>query len=373
MVDDLIFGGFDGTPCLAAVNASTGQLVWKRCGQVKPSGCCINAPAINADGTLIAFGVAYYGGELFMLDPNNGSVYWSADYSPAGGFTSGGIWDTEGCFFAHTRQAFMAFSPNHSLTWRFDGHPQQDWYAPVLALDGEAIYLIGLNPVYALDAHSGITLWQTTQSYFGGTLSLSADGQALFVGASGHLTALNASTGSIIWVLSVTSSGDPQLGAPAIGTDGTLYVGGDEFRALEPLSGNTLWIASFPSSYSPILGADGVVYVLALNRTLFALNSSDGEVLWFILLGDVRNTVYPPCLGVSGRLYVPTVMGTYAFESYQVTNNIAEGNSRTDWEDSRDLELSIANSMHQSTPDSNLPEAVRCTRILVMLTNTSHA
>ncbi len=101
--------------------------------------------------------------------------------------------------------------------------------------------------------------------------------------------------------------------SPAIGADGTIYVGAGAFTeefsdfnlyAFEP-NGQEKWVfwTEDPVMSSPAIGADGTIYVGTLGGILFAINP-DGMYKWdFVTLaGDM--IISSPAIGADGTIYV---------------------------------------------------------------------
>ena len=92
--------------------------------------------------------------------------------------------------------------------------------------------------------------------------------------------------------------------SPAIGADGTLYVGSSDFNlyAINP-DGTQKW--GFPTGgfvfSSPAIGTDGTVYVGSSDGYLYAINP-DGTQKWAFTTGDFVSS--PPAIGADGTLYV---------------------------------------------------------------------
>jgi len=72
--------------------------------------------------------------------------------------------------------------------------------------------------------------------------------------------------------------------SPAIGSDGTVYVGSYDSKlyALSGKSGVKLWEFETGGrvSSSPAIGSDGTVYVGSDDKKLYALNGKTGVKLW---------------------------------------------------------------------------------------------
>ena len=113
--------------------------------------------------------------------------------------------------------------------------------------------------------------------------------------ATGH------NTGTKKWEF---AAGSWILSSPAIGLDGTIYVGSQDHKlyALNP-KGTKKWefATGFWIHSSPAIGSDGAIYVGSLDRKLYALNP-DGTKKWeFETGGEILSS---PAIGSDGTIYV---------------------------------------------------------------------
>ena len=114
-------------------------------------------------------------------------------------------------------------------------------------------------------AQDGSLEWMVSlQGYTSSSPAISADGGAIYLGVStataGRIVAVNPA-GRVLW--SVTRA-DWVDSTPAVGPDGTIYVGSHDGRlyALQPSNGAIRWsynAGGFISS-SPAIGSDGTLY-----------------------------------------------------------------------------------------------------------------
>jgi outer membrane protein assembly factor BamB len=99
-------------------------------------------------------------------------------------------------------------------------------------------------------------------------------------------------------------TGGPILSSPAIGSDGTIYVGSEDSNlyAINP-DGTQNW--AFPTegfvSSSPAIGSDGTIYVGSSDDNLYAINPNGTEEWAFSTGGDVHCS---PAIGSDGTIYV---------------------------------------------------------------------
>ena len=95
-------------------------------------------------------------------------------------------------------------------------------------------------------------------------------------------------------------------GSPAIGADGTIYVGSydDNVYAINPADGSQKWKFTTGNwvQTSPAIGADGTIYIGSNDDNVYAINSADGSQKWmFITKSQVHSC---PAIGVDGTIYV---------------------------------------------------------------------
>ncbi len=129
--------------------------------------------------------------------------------------------------------------------------------------------------------------------------ALGPDG-TLYVGSSDyHLYAVNPD-GSQKWAFPGQSL---FASSPALGPDGTIYVGCSDYHlyAVNP-NGSLKWAFATPYRVrsSPALGPDGAIYVTAENGSLYALRP-DGAQKWAFPLAGGRSS---PTVGPDGTIYV---------------------------------------------------------------------
>lgn len=92
--------------------------------------------------------------------------------------------------------------------------------------------------------------------------------------------------------------------SPAVGPDGTVYVGSDDNHLYAvSADGTQKWAFKTGGSVisSPVIGPDGTIYVGSGDGTIYAVNQ-DGSLKWTFQTGDV---VYSsPLVGPDGTIYV---------------------------------------------------------------------
>jgi len=160
--------------------------------------------------------------------------------------------------------------------------------------------------VYALNASDGSVAWQT--SVAGESLSrpVVSDGLVLIHTSNGQLQALNEADGLVKWTVNLDMPALSLRGesAPAVAF-GAAIVGGDNGRVSAVLmqQGQLIWqqrISQATGSTeidrlsdvdtTPVI-VNGVVYALAYNGNLTALDLRSGQIMWKRELGSVNDFV----------------------------------------------------------------------------------
>ncbi|MFU0965648.1 outer membrane protein assembly factor BamB [Kluyvera ascorbata] len=168
--------------------------------------------------------------------------------------------------------------------------------------------------VYALDAGTGAIVWQTTAA--GEVLSrpTASDGLVLVHTSNGQLQALDENSGVVKWTVNLDMPALSLRGesAPAVAF-GAAIVGGDNGRVSAVLmqQGQLIWQQRISQATgtteidrlsdvdtTPVI-VNGVVYALAYNGNLTALDLRSGQILWKRELGSVNDFIVD-----GNRIYV---------------------------------------------------------------------
>ena len=102
----------------------------------------------------------------------------------------------------------------------------------------------------------------------------------------------------------IVTTGNYIISSPAIGADGTIYVGSNDNKLYAiNFDGSRKWafVTGGDIQSSPAIGADGTIYVGSNDKKLYAINS-DGSKKWAFATGDwIRSS---PAIGSDGTIYV---------------------------------------------------------------------
>lgn len=170
---------------------------------------------------------------------------------------------------------------------------------------GLCICTILLTNVPDLGAQTSLTggtlKWKfQTGTIYNSSPSIGSDGVVYIGGDDKYLYAINPG-GTLKWKF---LTGNSVYSSPSIGSDGTVYVGSQDnyLYAINP-AGTLKWKFQTGNSVysSPAIGSDGTVYVGSLNNYLYAVNAA-GTLKWKFQTG---NSVFSsPAVGSDGTIYV---------------------------------------------------------------------
>lgn len=170
--------------------------------------------------------------------------------------------------------------------------------APVVV--GDTVYLASTQGLYAISATYGMKLWnysevvvynQETESYqhtynaYFFSAPKVVDGKVYAASCGGNVVAFDAVSGKKLWnyTLGYSEQTEPwysSLGTPMVYND-VIYVSAIDNRTLYALDisdGHPLWKFNFVSTEAAV--AEGVVYVGSEDGKVYALNAADGTSIW---------------------------------------------------------------------------------------------
>jgi len=158
----------------------------------------------------------------------------------------------------------------------------------------------GSHEFYAVDAESGKIIWRIQTGDDGPTAAVVSDGVIAFNTESCTLIVVDEKTGRLIWQEWL---GDPLMSQPAI-DKGVLYMahpaatgrpqhttefhpqaaspgGSHRLLAADLKTGRHIWEQqiSGDAMTAPVI-SEGIVYLTTFNGTSYALNGTDGSVIW---------------------------------------------------------------------------------------------
>jgi len=266
----IYFGTIYGSPDYLYALYPNGTLNWK----YNPSGYVFSSPVIGDDGTI------YFGsgggypptGRINALYPN-GNLKWKFDTNHVV-YSSPAIGD-DGTIYcgSHDTYLYALYPNNGTLKWKYK---TGDWIrtSPCIGDDG-TIYVVSLDSYLHAVNPDGSFKWKVDVGA-GTTPTIGQDG-TIYAGYK-TLYAINPDNGSIKWQFDV--DGTIRGGTPCNSIDGTIYIGtseGGELIAIDS-DGTEKWRRSIGECESaPAIGSDGTVYIGSNAGHLYAFGVGELE------------------------------------------------------------------------------------------------
>ncbi|WP_437887479.1 outer membrane protein assembly factor BamB [Phytobacter sp. V91] len=198
--------------------------------------------------------------------------------------------------------------------WSVSLAEKSGWFSTSPALLSGGVTVAGAHvyvgsekaKVYALNTSDGAVAWTATVAGEALSRPVVSDGLVLIHTSNGQLQALDESTGAIKWTVNLDMPSLSLRGESAPATAyGAAIVGGDNGRVSAVLmqQGQLIWQqrisqATGPTEIDRLSDVDttpvivnGVVYALAYNGNLTAMDLRSGQVMWKRELGSVSDFI----------------------------------------------------------------------------------
>ncbi len=261
-----------------------------------------SSPAIGADGTIY---VGSDKGFLYAINPN-GTEKWR--FGTAGSIISSPAIGSDGTIYVGPYDNsylyiiyLYAINPNGTEEWRFqNGTPGSGFFSsPAISTSyyHNGYIYVGLLNGYLCAINGGLE-WKISTGAIYSSPAIGADG-TIYVGSSNYLCAIQE-WGTFEWQF---RAGDYAFdSSPAIGADGTIYVGSDD-GYLYAVNRTEKWRFQTGGDVdsSPAIDADGIVYVGSDDGYLYAINPNGTEKWRFQTGGEIDSS---PAIGADGIVYV---------------------------------------------------------------------
>jgi outer membrane protein assembly factor BamB len=316
-----------------------GQLLWKA---PLPSGPVIAAPALAPNGTLYA---ASQSGKLFALD-TAGNLIWQSAAAQHKFFTPPALGTGDALYVTDDYTDLFAFSPSQGsdLIWKqttYSPTGSRDdillgnntsygaggWRSsPVIGSD-DMIYLAHQQWLYRLNLHGDVLWYVQLPSGQLGFPAIGGDGMVYVEGHSPAFLYAIGHDGKQRWSVRLSNR---LPGSPVVDNGGVIYLCDSDFvKAILP-DGRNKWSVQVDCNSGPVLAADGTLY-LGINMRDTSKNSrssflaaftSEGQLKWQIeIQGAVRGA---PAIAPDGTIFFTTDRG-YAYavsdEGYPTMNS----------------------------------------------------
>jgi outer membrane protein assembly factor BamB len=294
-----------------------GDSRWSRFFQ--DSGGILNTPLLDRKGNL------YIGinNHFYCLESINGNTKWDISDLNLNPTTAVFNKDESILYFGSNRYLYSVDPTDGNINWKYEGNTSGAiFYTPVVDDDGIIYYGTILSQVYALDPvqpdpDNIIPKWLKTVDEIGVSImaspSVGKNGNIYIGNDSNDFYCLDKNNGDILWSIplnGVISS------APAIGIDGTLFIGTQnkigeiqgKFYMINPDNGSIIWsYTTFRSVYySPSIDSNGFIYLLTRNF-VYSIDpsvSEDNRIRWMFGYFTGYTLRSTPIISTSNNIYI---------------------------------------------------------------------
>ena len=264
-------------PEYACLNATTGELIWKKDIFIQGG-----ASDRHTDSACLAYGALYLA-EPIRSGPLPENVTYQTLVHCIASTQDWSQWLHDS---AHSGNG--ASGPtNLTLGWKFTANGGFDSSASIVA---GKVYVGSLDKnIYCLDAENGKLIWTFTTGARVHSSPAVANGKVYTGGEDGFFHCLDALTGVEIWktpsgfLTQLYANYKPVLESSPCMALGNEYIGSNNGVAfcLNPNTGQAIWTYDTGNSIEgSIAVANGTAYVPARNGTIVALNANTGSVIW---------------------------------------------------------------------------------------------
>jgi PKD repeat protein len=266
---------------------------------------------IESSATIGADGTIYIGScdkKLYALNPD-GTLKWTyiTEDEIYGSVTIG----ADGTiYFGSADKKVYAINPDGTLKWTYTTG-KVILGSAVVGADGTIYIGSSDKKIYAINPEGKLKWTYTVKSAIYG-VAIGADG-TIYIGSNNNLYAINPD-GTLKWTYNTNNS--TFRSTPAIATDGTIYIAyysNNNLYAINP-DGTLKWTYTAKNyiNGSPALGADGTIYIGSSDNKVYAINP-DGTLKWTYTTGNIINS--SPAIAADGTLYIGSSDGKlYAFK-----------------------------------------------------------
>ena len=217
-------------------------------------------------------------------------------------------------YFGSADHHIYALNPNGTLEWKVltgNGNQRQSGLvmaAPSIANNGTIYVPVTLDGLYALNPDGTLQWRDPLDTWQLRSVAIGKQG-TIYLGSLHHFDAYQPN-GALAWSYHPPDTSFPTIeGAPAIASDGTIYIGSEDryIYALNP-NGTLKWRYRTGDRVvsSPAISKNGTIYIGSIDGALYALNP-DGAVEWKFQTG--RPFEDPPTIAPDGTVYTASDLG----------------------------------------------------------------
>lgn len=258
--------------------------------------------SVAADGTVY---VVANDGKLHAVS-RTGAVLWASTTGGGFGQTVGAIGNDGTVYAGNSDGNLYAFVGGGGVKWAY-AITGSVWPSPTITGAGNVLVGggTGQHGAFELDP-AGALVWSVaTGGDVDSAPAIGPDGTIYIGSTDSSLYAVNPD-GSLKW----SYPGAEALHTPVVGPNGVVYVSGKPSMCAIDAKGKLLWITpTAQDATTPALAADGTVYTGDASGAFYAMDGATGHVKWQVALTPF-DPANQPIVGADGLIYAGATDGT---------------------------------------------------------------
>ena len=267
------------------------------------------SPVVRDDGRVL---VGARDVRLYCLEPDLAGTVWVADLSPYGSniYYSSPALDDSGNAYITTSRRLVKVSRAGAVVWSWPSHNSLSIsHSPVIGQDGKIYFACYSESLYALTPEGELAWAYPLGRAVNSAPVIGLDGNILVATTRGSapwpLFCIEPD-GDLRWVHNL--EGDAEFASPAVGTDGTVYVGANRYLYAVKPDGSLKWRDSLVARIQtcPAIANESTLYVVA-GAGLYCVDADSGA-RWRKSIGG--SNFSSPAADAEGNVYVGTASGT---------------------------------------------------------------
>jgi outer membrane protein assembly factor BamB len=324
--DGILYAPSKGDNNLYAVNASNGVIIWNTTVRQCDGSPCIDGDVVYVGECMGVYGEPTPSARAMALNKTNGEEIWHFTEPNNNTWVGSPLVNGEYVYYTTCNYNTSIYTTGcgvyalnkttGNVLWRQDvGN-----IVGSVAYDGGLVFISVYNPPaqYALNATTGQQVWNQTCGSSWDSSPVIYEGMVIQVTVTQTVWStmvLNETNGHIIRQFPAKGS----TGTPLV-DNGNVFIPSNDWTmwAFNLATGTELWQTAPIHDgtlqrymYSSPASAGGAIYCQALNGTFYAINETDGGVIWSYTMGSTG--FGSPSIG-DGCVFITNDAGLYAFK-----------------------------------------------------------
>jgi len=280
-----------------------------RAAAYRAGGEISGSPVVRSDGSVL---VGARDVKLYCLEASLSTPQWVADLASYGSsiyYSTPALDGSGNAYITTNRKLVKVAGDSGTVIWAWPSHNSLSIsHSPAIGQDGKVYFACYSDSLYALKPEGTLAWAQPLGHSVNSAPAVDLDGNILVATTRGTAPWSLRSFdqyGGVRWYHEL--AGDAEFASPAVGPDGTIYVGANRYLYAVRPDGVLKWRDSLGARIQscPAVANESTLYVVAGTR-LYCIDTDSG-VRWRKSLGG--SNYCSPAVDAGGNIYVGTANG----------------------------------------------------------------